>query len=94
MEAKKEEKMKKIKTEEGVLVWLGDHIDWCSEIQGFFYTKFGVIELVYASSFCRAIIVYRGKLYRLGTEQKVTRLGWARIAKRWADKIWKPRKEN
>ncbi len=91
--------MKRIETEEAVYTWRPrrNTIDWRGDERhyyndGYYYTEYGVIKLLYYPPDAVATIDYKGKMYRLSTHQKVTRLGWARIAKRWADKIWKPRK--
>lgn len=36
----------------------------------------------------KARIIHKGYCYTLRTKDKVTQLGWIRIAKRWAKKIW------
>lgn len=60
---------------------------------GLCFTKQGFIKLYYQPikrnwDFCAwAIVIHKGRIRQLITEDEVTRLGWLRIAKKWARKI-------
>ena len=93
--------MSKIKTEEDSYALGSEYTDWdFNYINGYYtgvtYTSHGFINLYYQTEKNRglgefvatATIIHKGRVYQLKTYSTVTRLGWVRIAKKWAKAIW------
>lgn len=93
--------MAKIKTHQDSYV-LGNWSNWEYNKErknswGISYTRQGLIILYHRAKdkrgngvdYARASIIHRGRVYSLATNDKVTKLGWLRIANKWAKNIWK-----
>jgi len=93
--------MAKIKTEEDTLCFstLGEWTNWNNNKEygysmGVTLTRQGMIDLYWQKkdeetfAYATARIIHEGEIYDLRTHDKVTKLGWVRIAKKWARKIW------
>ena len=94
--------MANVKTEEEnfALSSLGEWTNWDKNpeygyYRGVIYTNNGCITLYYQPnsdehiSYADARFIHKGRVYDLRTYSEVTQLGWVRIVKKWARKIWK-----
>ena len=90
----------KTKEENFALSSLGEWTNWDKNPEygyyhGVTYTKNGCISLYYEPKsdedkfYAYARFVHKGRVYDLRTYTEVTQLGWVRIVKKWARKIWK-----
>lgn len=96
--------MAKVKTNEDSYACscLGEFTNWDFNSRygysfGMCTTKSGIISLYYqpkskefgnTETYATARIVHNKRIYNLRTNDKVTRLGWTRIVKKWARNIW------
>lgn len=95
--------MAKIKTNENSFAcsYLGEFTDWdynskYGYSKGICVTRLGIIELYYqfksedfdVENYATARVIHNRRIYDLRTNDKITSLGWTRIAKKWAKNIW------
>jgi len=90
--------MAKIKTEEDDWAIGSEWTNWDYKRTGYYtgtiYTSNGLICFYYQPKsqednfIASAKFTYQGRMYTLNTKDEVTKLGWVRIVKRWARKIW------
>ncbi|NVL90743.1 MAG: hypothetical protein HWN69_07090 [Desulfobacterales bacterium] len=91
--------MAKIRTEEDDFAIGSEWTNWDYNSRhgyynGIIHTSNGLIKLYYQPKttgykfMAIAKLAYNGRIYSLKIEDEVTRLGWVRIVKKWARKIW------
>jgi len=92
--------MAKIKTDENDFAIGSEWTNWLFNSEygyydGVTYTSSGLIKLYYQPKndedvfYAKARIAYKGRIYDLRVYNEVTRLGWVRMAKKWAKNIMK-----